>query len=75
MKRERILAREFDGKITKAESGRWLKPVEEELAANRRLLEELAETSVPTFARLGHLLLPFRRFSGLAIDEKRRLIT
>ena len=75
VKRERILAREFEGKITKAESDRWLKPVDEELAANRRLLEELVEIAPPTSAQLGELLRPLRAFPRLSIDEKRRLIT
>jgi hypothetical protein len=74
VKRERILARELDGKITKAESDRWLKPVADELEANRRQLEELREVTLPTYAQLGALLRPLRCFSRLSIDEKRRLI-
>jgi Recombinase zinc beta ribbon domain len=75
-KRERIIDYGIEGAITKDERDRRLKPVVDEIAANRQLFEDLMDTPLPTYAEWQHLMQPFQKgFAGLPADEKRRLLT
>jgi hypothetical protein len=75
-KRERIIDFALEGVYDQSERDRRLQPVRDELATNQRLLDDLVEAPMPTYAEWEYLMQPFRRgFSGLPADEKRRLIT
>ena len=74
-RRERIIEFALDGTLTKGDRDRRLKLVDDDLDANRRALDDLADTPLPSLAEWRDFLRPFNVFETLSMEEKRRLLT